>query len=186
MQCLKRVAAVLDAAGIPFILGGGLAAWAHGGPPTEHDIDLIIRASDRERALEALTAEGLRAERPPEGWLVKVWDGDILVDLIFDPSGLRVDQDLFERSEWRNVESMKMRVLSMNDVLVTKLTAIDDHHVDYNAVLEYARSLREQVDWARLEADTKDSPFARAFFYLLAELGVHPCRQPGERLFEQA
>ena len=24
-------------------------------------------------------------ERPPEEWLVKAWDGDMLVDLIFDP-----------------------------------------------------------------------------------------------------
>ena len=26
---------------------------------------------------------GLRAEDPPEEWLVKAWDGDTLVDLIF-------------------------------------------------------------------------------------------------------
>ena len=27
----------------------------------------------------------MRAEDPPEEWLVKAWDGDTLVDLIFPP-----------------------------------------------------------------------------------------------------
>ncbi|HJS49306.1 MAG TPA: hypothetical protein VJ745_03210 [Gaiellaceae bacterium] len=36
-----------------------------------------------ERALEALVLIGMRAERPPEDWLFKAWDGPILVDLIF-------------------------------------------------------------------------------------------------------
>ena len=25
------------------MLGGGLAAWARGGPPTEHDVDFFVR-----------------------------------------------------------------------------------------------------------------------------------------------
>ena len=29
----------------------------------------------------------MRFEDPPEEWLVKVWDGDILVDLIHHPEG---------------------------------------------------------------------------------------------------
>ena len=56
---------------MPHILGGGLAAWARGGPPTEHDVDFFVRAEDAERALEALVEAGMKPERPPEGWLLK-------------------------------------------------------------------------------------------------------------------
>src|SRR4051812_7407417 len=88
LDSLKKVAAVLRDGEIRFCVGGGLAAWARGGPATEHDVDLLIKEEDADRALSALRNAGLRTERPPEGWLVKAWDGDVLVDLIYRPTGL--------------------------------------------------------------------------------------------------
>ena len=43
---MKRSAAVLRDARVPFLLGGGLASWARGGPPTEHDVDFLLRERD--------------------------------------------------------------------------------------------------------------------------------------------
>ncbi len=171
---LKRVAAALRDAGVPFILAGGMAVWARGGPPTDNDIDLLVRRCDQERALEAVAAAGMRVERPPEGWLVKAWDGDVLIDLITDPVGLDVDDDLLARAQRRSVEAMTMPVLSVDDVLLTRLLALNPHRVDYTSVLECARSLREQVDWEGLEERTSGSPFARTFFYLARQLGIAP------------
>jgi hypothetical protein len=39
-------------------------------------------------------------------------------------------------------------------------------------VLEIARALREQVDWQRVHRETSSSPYAKAFFTLVDELGV--------------
>ena len=39
-------------------------------------------------------------------------------------------------------------------------------------MLEIARSLREQIDWDFVRERTDDSPFARAFFTLVEELGI--------------
>ena len=39
-------------------------------------------------------------------------------------------------------------------------------------MLELARALREQVDWADVRARTEASPFARAFFTLVEGLGI--------------
>ena len=47
----------------------------------------MIRPDDVDRSLEALSGAGMRPERPPEEWLVKAWDGDTLVDLIYCPKG---------------------------------------------------------------------------------------------------
>lgn len=80
---LKKAAAALREAEIPFVLAGGLASWARGGPETEHDLDLLVKPEDAERALTALAEAGMRTERPPEDWLYKAWDDEVLVDLIF-------------------------------------------------------------------------------------------------------
>jgi hypothetical protein len=174
LTVLKRVAAILREADVSFALGGGLAVWAHGGPATEHDIDVVIREEDVEAALAALSAAGLKTERPPEGWLVKAWDDDVLIDLIYRPVGLTIDREFLEQCQSRDVHAVPMRVLSVEDVLVTKLLALTEHHLDYGPVLEYARSLREQVDWGALRDRTSSSPVARAFLCLVHDLRIAP------------
>ena len=47
----------------------------------------MVKPEDAERALQALVDAGMKAEHPPEGWLYKAWDGEVLVDLIFEPRG---------------------------------------------------------------------------------------------------
>ena len=174
LETLKRVAAVLREADVPFLLGGGLAAWARGGPETAHDLDYMVRPRDADRALEALEGAGLRSAKPPEGRLYKAWDGDTLVDVIFRPSGTDVDDAMFERSDELNVQAVLMNVMSLEDVMVTKLLALREHEVDYDGVLETARALREQIDWDDVSERTRHSPYARAFFYLAGELAVIP------------
>jgi hypothetical protein len=173
-ETMKRAAGALRQADVPFLLGGGLAIWARGGPTTGHDLDLMVKPEDAERALEALVEAGMRTERPPEGWLFKAWDGDVLVDLIFKPVGDPVDDEMFARAEELEVNAVSMRVMAVEDVIVTKLKALDEHELDYERPLEFARSLREQVDWENVRARTQDSPYAKAFFTMVEELGIVP------------
>jgi len=172
LESMKRAAAALRDAGVPYMLGGGLAAWARGGPPTEHDVDFFVRPEHAEQALDALVAAGMTAERPPEAWLLKAWDGDMLIDLIHSPAGGIVDDGYFERSEEMEVAAQRLPVAALGDVLTAKLMALNEQDPDLSSVLELARSLREQIDWDFVRAHTADSPFARAFFTLVEELGV--------------
>jgi uncharacterized protein (DUF2267 family) len=171
-ETLKKAAAALREAEVPFVLAGGLASWARGGPGTEHDLDLLVKPEDADMALDTLTAAGMRPEKPPENWLYKAWDGEVMIDLIFQPEGGAVDDELIERSDELEVEAVRMRVMTATDILVTKLLALKEHEVDYDSVVEVARSLREQIDWQRLRDETEDSPFARAFFTLVEGLGI--------------
>lgn len=171
---LKRTAAALRDADVPFMLGGGLAAWVRGGPESDHDLDYMVRPDDAERALATLVEAGLRPERPPEGWLLKAWDGDVLVDLIFRPVSGAIGDEVFERAEVMEVLAQEMPVMSLEDVLVTKLLAITETQLDFKSVLELARSVREQVDWDAVRERTNGSPFARTFFALVEELEILP------------
>jgi hypothetical protein len=171
---MKAAAGALRDAEIPFALGGGLAVWARGGPKTEHDVDFFVKPEDAERAQRALQEKGMRPERPPEGWLLKAWDGDILIDLIYEPRGGPVDDTWFERAEEMDVHAVTMPVASLEDVMVTKLLALNEQRLDYSSVLETARAVREQLDWDNVRRRTEHSPFATAFFTLVEELDVVP------------
>ncbi|MGH3082071.1 MAG: nucleotidyltransferase [Gaiellaceae bacterium] len=181
-ESLKRAAGALREAEVPFLLGGGLAVWAKGGPPTGHDLDFMIKPEDADRALEVLEAAGMRPEKPPEGWLYKAWDGDILVDLIFEPIGQPVDDEMFERAEKLEVQAVPMLVMSLEDVMVARLKALDEHSLDFERPLEFARALRERIDWENVRQRTDDSPYAKAFFTMIEELAiVEPAGSPSGR-----
>jgi len=172
LPTLKRSAAALRDQKIPFLVAGGVASWVRGGPATDHDLDFIVKPGDAEAALAALVEIGLRPERPPEEWLYKAWDGDILVDVIFRPAGLEVTDEVIQRGEDLEVLAMTMRVMRPEDLLVTKLMAMTEHSIDYRSCLEIARALREQIDWDGVRARTVESPFGRAFFVIAEGLEI--------------
>jgi hypothetical protein len=174
IETMKRACAALDDAGVPAMLGGGLATWARGGPPTDHDVDFYLREEDALRAQEALRAAGMEISSPPEGWLLKAHDGEILVDLIFRPAGGPIGDEHFERAASMELMAQPVLVASINDVLTTKLMALTEQEPDFRSVLELSRSLREQIDWEFVKERTAASPFAAAFFTLVEALGIAP------------
>jgi hypothetical protein len=171
---LKKAVSALREAEVPFLLAGSLAVWARGGPETRHDLDFVLRERDADRALDVLAEIGMRPEKPPEEWLYKAWDGDVLIDLIFQPRGLVVDDEVLERGDFLHVLGITIPVMSIEDVLATKLLALHEHELDYTPVVRIARSVREQVDWRYLRDRTGGSPYATAFFVLCEELGIAP------------
>ena len=171
---LKKAVAALREAQVPFLLGGSLAVWARGGPETRHDLDLVVKPEDADRALSVLADAGMRPEKPPEEWLHKAWDGDVLIDVIYSPRGLEVDDELLGRGEFLHVLGITIPVMAIEDVMATKLLALHEQQLDLTSVLRIARSVREQIDWRILRERTKSSPYAAGFFTICEELGVVP------------
>ncbi|HTU75405.1 MAG TPA: nucleotidyltransferase family protein [Trebonia sp.] len=172
LDTLKKAAMVLRDAGLPFALAGGTAAYARGGGLPVHDLDLVILESDTEAAGRALRTSGMRLERPPEGWLVKAFDEDRMVDLIFRLAGHPDTQALLDRAEEVTVASVPMLVLNATDLVISLLAAFNEHHADFALALTCVRPLREQVDWPRVRDQSAGSPFAGAFLILLERLGI--------------
>jgi hypothetical protein len=174
---LKRVAAVLKQAEIPFALAGGFAAYARGGVSSDHDVDFLLRQRDVETALEELGSVGLRVVRPPEDWLVKVYDDDLMVDLIFRPVDRPVTDETLADTDAISVSAILMPVISATVLMEHKLLTFGQHYCDFAKALPLARSLREQIDWARVHEATEDSPYAQAFLVLLDKLDVIRLRE---------
>ena len=172
IDTMKVAVAVLRDAGVQFMLGGSMAAWARGGPEPDNDLDLMVNPDHAQVALEALEAAGMRIEMPPEEWLYKAWHGDVLIDLIFRPSGLELTDEVFARADQLSVMALGMPVMALEDALVTMLYALDEHALDYAQILLIARALREQINWPELRARAAGSPYAKAFLTMVDELGI--------------
>ena len=171
-EALKRVAVSLKQSGVPFALAGGYAAWAHGGPEPDHDVDFVVCLDDAEQAYAALEDAGLRVEQPPEDWLFKVFTDGTMVDVVHRLNSSPVDTTVLDRADEQEVLSIVMPVLSATDVLTSKLNALEEHYCDYSKLLPVARALREQVDWDRVRRDTEGNDFAATGLFLLDRLGI--------------
>ncbi len=68
--------------------------------------------------------------------------------------------------------ALRIPVFSLEEVMTSKLLAINEQEPDFGSVLELARALREQIDWENVRERTEASPFARAFFTLVEGLGI--------------
>jgi hypothetical protein len=180
-QALKAAVAALRDARVPFVLGGSLAAWARGGPEPQNDLDFMVKPADAEAALRALTDAGMRPERPPEEWLFKAFCGEVMIDLIFRPAGLEMTDEVFERADTISVMAVATPVIALEDILATKLHALDEHSLDYSSLLGIARAVREQIDWRALRERSGNSPYAQAFFTLVEGLGVAPTASADEQ-----
>jgi hypothetical protein len=172
IRTLKRVAYHLKELDVPFALAGSLAVYARGGGPVDHDVDFLIKEEDADRVLAGLTDAGFRAVRPPEGWLVKVYEEDRLVDLIFSPVQRPVTDETLADTDVLPVNACHMPVLSATELMIHKLLSMGVQYCDFTRALPVARSLREQIDWGRVERETAHSPYAAAFMVLLDRLEV--------------
>jgi hypothetical protein len=173
VEAMKAAAGILKEHDIPFVLGGGLSAWARGGPKSEHDVDFMMKPEDAEAALDAFERAGWKTQRPPEGWLYKAWhENGALVDLIFSPASGPITDEFIDRAPVTEVMALRIRSSRLEDVMTSKLLAMTEQEPDFSSVLEWARALREQIDWDDVRRRTEASPFAKAFFTLVESLGV--------------
>lgn len=169
---LKKAAMVLRDEGLPFALAGGAAAYARGASLPMHDVDFVIREKDAEAAARAFQAREMRVEIPPEGWLIKAYDDDRMVDIIFRLSGHPDMQAVLDRAQEISVAAVPMPVLTATDLTIAWLASFSEHHADFARTLTCVRPLREQVDWGLVRAETVGSAFATAFLVLLRELRI--------------
>ena len=70
------------------------------------------------------------------------------------------------------VDELGKGTIAVRDVMTTKLLSLSEQEPDFTSVLEISRMLREQINWDFVRERTQDSPFAKAFFTLVEELGI--------------
>jgi len=81
-ETLARAARILRESGIAFAVAGGFAVIEHGYERFTKDVDLLVRAGDLSRAIEALRAGGFHGRRTPIGAKLRDVRTRVDVDLV--------------------------------------------------------------------------------------------------------
>lgn len=147
---LKEATAALDAAGVPYVVMGGVVAAVFARPRTTDDIDLFVKPEDAAGALEVLRAAGFAVEEHDPMWLYKAWRDGVLVDVIFRSAGdVYLDDEMLARAVVREWRGTQLRMISPEDLLVIKAVATREHgsHHWYDALGIISRN---PIDWAYL------------------------------------
>jgi predicted nucleotidyltransferase len=134
----ERLLSALDAAGVRYVLIGGLAMIAQGSSYQTDDADLAFA---RDRANVASLSEALKPFDPrPVDFpreLPFVWDGQTLhnssvltlettigrIDLLGEPAGIDSFDGLFERSTTVDLFGHSVKVASIDDLIAMKQAA---------------------------------------------------------------
>lgn len=149
-RVLADTVTALDAAGLPYLVMGGLVASVFARPRTTDDIDVFVKPEDAGRCLEVLAGAGFEVDEHDAMWLYKAWKDGVLVDVIFRSSGeVYLDDEMLARAVVRECRGVALRMVAPEDLLVIKAVATAEHgsHHWYDALGIIARN---PIDWTYL------------------------------------
>jgi predicted nucleotidyltransferase len=151
-RVLGEAARALEGADIPYAVFAGIAASFYGRPRAEHDIDLLVKPTDADRALDALEEAGFSTKKANPRWLYKAFKEEVMVDVIFRVKGdVYLDEEMISRRRLNEYNGQKIYLVAPEDaVVIEALTHGDDRPEHwYNALAIIAAE--SDLDWEYLE-----------------------------------
>lgn len=145
-----RVFDVLDDAGIPYLVGGGLAVNSHTGIwRASKDVDVFMEEGQVDDALDALEMAGLRVETVYREWLSRTYDGDVFVDIIHhNANGLvPVTPEWFERALPVEILGRPRAVMGPEDLVASKIYVVARNRCDVVDIVHVLRAKGAGLDW---------------------------------------
>jgi predicted nucleotidyltransferase len=124
---LGETVEVLEPNEIPYVLIGGIASSGYGRPRWTHDIDVLVRPDDSERALEVLQGAGYATEKTEPRWLFKAFKHRVMVDLIFcSTGGIYLDPEMLVHAAEKVFLGRRVRFVAPEDLLIMKAIVHDE------------------------------------------------------------
>lgn len=147
----------LSDAGVQFLLAGALALATYTGHwRNTKDVDVIVRDSDRERAIDALKRAGFEDYFEREGydrtWIFRGWKAGVLFDVIWALPNHRVgiDDGWFEHASAVSLRGVRFLVAPAEEIVRVKLYVMQRERCDWVDVLNVLAATVEQISWRRL------------------------------------
>ena len=143
----------LNAAGIPFLVGGAFAlARFTGIERNTKDFDIFVRREDVERTLAALSDETCHTEMTFEHWLAKAICGHDFVDIIFSSGNAvsPVDDEWFEHAPKEHVLGIPALLSPAEEMIWSKAFIMERERYDGADVMHLFLRCGQQLDWGRM------------------------------------
>lgn len=173
-----NVLAVLAEAKVPYLLGGAYALSHYTGISRHtKDMDLFVRPSDVDSALEVLGRAGYRTEIIFSHWLGKAYSGDDFIDVIFcSGNGLCcVDDDWFAHAVPLQADGPAL-LCPPEELIWQKAFIMERERFDGADVAHLIRACGASLNWDRLLRR-----FGPYWQLLLSHLLLFSFVYPGER-----
>jgi hypothetical protein len=150
-----RTLALLELAGVPFLVGGAYALNHYTGIERHtKDFDVFVRREHYEPVAQALGAAGIATELTFPHWLGKASceHGDI--DVIFSSgNGLsQVDDGWFEHAVTGTVLGVEVHICPPEEMIWQKAFITERERYDGADIMHLLLALAERLDWQRLLA----------------------------------
>lgn len=159
-----------EKAGIPFLLHGALALATYTGHwRNTKDVDVVVRASDHERAIAALRAVGFEdyfdRQAYDRSWIYRGFKEGVLFDVIWGLPNHRVeiDEQWFQRAQPLWLRGRLHATVPVEELVRVKLYVFQRERCDWVDVLNLLAAACGRIDWAWLvQRMDRDLPLLHA------------------------
>jgi predicted nucleotidyltransferase len=139
----------MEGAGVPYVVGGGIAVAAYGRKRATKDIDLYVKPEDTQRALDALQDAGFEVNPMYDvRWLAKGYKDGVPVDFILENiGGVVATDETMERGRHMYVEGCRMFIMSPEDLVFRKMLAMRCKRDDWYDCIAVLSNTYGTFDW---------------------------------------
>ncbi len=171
---LHTACAALDAAGVPYVIGGGTAVVQYGRNRRTKDFDIFLNREVLPRAMDALSRIGFCTTDTEKQWLYKAWQGETLVDFIVESRGrVRIDDEVMLRARMMPLYGYTFRIMGPEDTLFRKALTLTEGRPDWYDGISIIDRQRDALDWTYLLYRAQWNPRRMLSFLLFAMTELH-------------
>ena len=149
----RRTMEALNAAGLPYLVGGG-HALAHytGVERATKDFDIFVRREEYDPIMKVLSQHGFHTELTFPHWLGKASCEHGYVDVIFNSGNgvARVDDAWFERASDSDAFGIAVKLCPVEEMIWSKAFIMERERFDGADIMHLILACAEAIDWARL------------------------------------
>lgn len=149
----RRAHQTLNAANVPFLIGGAYAMQLYTGIERHtKDLDIFVRLQDSERTLQVLADAGYPTELTHPHWLGKVFNGNAYIDVIFSSGNgvARVDDEWFAHAVAARVLGIPSLLCPPEEMLWSKMFIMERERYDGADVAHLIHACGYHLDWQHL------------------------------------
>jgi hypothetical protein len=175
----RRSLIALDAAQVPFMVGGAYALARYTGIIRHtKDFDVFVRPDDAQHTLDVLAETGCETEMTFPHWLGKAYNGEYYIDVIFSAGNgvATVDDIWFEYAVNETLMELPVKLIPTEEMIRSKGFILERERCDIADVAHLLRANADKIDWGRLL-----HRFADNWRVLAAHLVLFGFIYPGER-----
>jgi hypothetical protein len=138
---------------VPFMIGGAYALRVYAGIVRHtKDLDVFCARRDCGRILRVLSRFGDRVERHDPTWIVKVFRGDLFIDVIYGSGNgiCHVDAQWFAYARAARLLGSRVRLIPPEEMIWSKAFVQDRYRFDGADIAHILRRRGRTLDWRRL------------------------------------